>query len=76
MIGAVHKSYCKGVSVHNGFNRAFTIHGTHYLRLENNVAYGVKGHTIFIEDAVERNNYIYHNLVMMTMRSWSGLNTD
>ena len=76
MIGAVHESYCKGVSVHQGFNRAFTLHGTHYLRLERNVAYEVMGHTVFIEDAVETKNYIYQNLVMKTKRSWSLLNTD
>jgi len=76
MIGAVHKSYCKGLGTHTSFNRAFTIHGTHYLRLMNNVAYDVKGHTIFIEDAVEKKNYVYKNLIMKTKRSWSLLNTD
>ena len=76
MIGAVHKSYCKGLGTHTSFNRAFTIHGTHYLRLMNNVAYDVKGHTIFIEDAVEKKNYIYKNLIMKTKRSFSLLNTD
>ena len=76
MIGSVHRSYAKGLAVHNGFNRAFTIHGTHYLRLERNVVYAVKGHTIFIEDAAETNNYIKGNLVMKTMRSMSLLNTD
>lgn len=76
MIGAVHNSYAKGNSVHQGFNRAFTLHGTNYLRLMNNVAYEVKGHNIFIEDAVERKNYMYQNLVMKVLRSWSGLNTD
>jgi len=76
MIGAVHKSYAKGLAVHTGFNRAFTLHGTHYLRLENNVAFEVKGHTVFIEDAVETNNYIKGNLIMKTMRSMSLLNTD
>ena len=64
MIGAVHKSYAKGVVVHSGFNRAFTIHGTHYLRLIDNVAYNVKGHTFFIEDAAEMKNHIEHNLVL------------
>jgi hypothetical protein len=76
MIGAVHKSYCRGLATHQGFNRAFTLHGTHYLRLMLNVAFDVKGHTIFIEDAVEKKNYIYKNLVMKTTRSWSLLNTD
>jgi hypothetical protein len=76
MIGNVHNSYVFGNSVHQGFNRAFTFHGTSYLRLERNVVYNVKGHNIFIEDAVERHNQIHDNLVMMTKRSWSLLNTD
>jgi hypothetical protein len=76
MIGAVHKSYARGLATHQGFNRAFTIHGTHYLTLEDNVAFGIKGHTVFIEDAVETKNNVKNNLIMMTMRSWSLLNTD
>jgi len=76
MIGNVHNSYVKGNSVHSGFNRAVTLHGSNFLRIEENVIYNVKGHNIFIEDAVERNNYIYKNLIMRTKRSWSGLNTD
>ena len=76
MIGAVHKSYIKGVGLHQSNNRAFTMHGTHYLRIEQNVVFEAKGHTVFIEDAIETNNYIYKNLIMKTMRSMSLLNTD
>ena len=76
MIGAVHKSYARGCSTHEGHNRAYTIHGTHYLRLENNIAYHVKGHNVFIEDAAETKNYIKGNLIMKTVRSMSLLNTD
>jgi hypothetical protein len=76
MIGSVHRSYAKGLSVHDGFNRAFTMHGTNHLRLENNVVYAVKGHNFFIEDAVEKYNVIRDNLVMSTRPSWSLLNTD
>lgn len=76
MIGAVHKSYAIGCSVHEGFNRAFTIHGTYHLRLMNNVVTHVKGHNFFIEDAVEKYNTVRDNLVMGTERSWSLLNTD
>ena len=76
MIGAVHKSYAKGCSTHESFNRAYTIHGTHYLRLTNNIAYHVMGHTFFIEDAAETKNIMKGNLVMMTVRSMSLLNTD
>jgi hypothetical protein len=76
MIGAVHNSYVKGVSTHQGNNRALTLHGTHYLRFEDTVTYEVKGHNVFIEDAIETNNYIKNNLVMKTKRSMSLLNTD
>jgi hypothetical protein len=76
MIGAVHKSYCKGFGTHRSFNRAFTLHGTHYMRLIENVGYNIKGHVIFIEDAVEKKNYIYRNCIIMAKRSWSLLNTD
>ena len=34
------------------------------------------GHTIFVEDAIETKNLIDGNLVMLTKRSWSLLNTD
>ena len=76
MIGAVHKSYAKGCATHEGNNRAYTIHGTHYLRLENNIGYHVKGHNVFIEDAAETKNIIKGNLMMNTVRSMSLLNTD
>jgi hypothetical protein len=76
MIGNVHKSYIKGNSMNTSFNRAFTMHGTSYLRITENVVYNVLGHNIFIEDAVERFNQIHNNLIMMTKRSFSLLNTD
>jgi hypothetical protein len=76
MIGAVHNSYVTGVAVHNGFNRAFTLHGTNHLRLTDNVAYKCKGHTIFIEDAAETKNIMKGNCIIDTRRSWSLLNTD
>jgi hypothetical protein len=56
MIGNVHNSYVKGNSVHQSFNRAVTIHGSNFLRVEKNVVYDAMGHNIFIEDAVERHN--------------------
>jgi hypothetical protein len=76
MIGAVFKSYAMGLAIHEGFNRAFTMHGTSNLRLFNNVVCQVKGHNFFVEDAVEKFNIMKDNLVMGTERSWSLLNTD
>ena len=76
MIGTVHGSYIKGNSIHHTYNRACTLHGVQYLTIENNLAYQTMGHTFFIEDAAEINNYLRGNLAMKTMRSWSLLNTD
>ena len=76
MIGSVSQSYCRRNSVHHTFNRAFTIHGVHHLRVQHNVAYNVKGHTYFIEDAVETKNIIEYNLGILTRRSFNLLNTD
>ena len=76
MIGTVHKSYIRNNAIHHAFNRAVTIHGVSYLRVQNNVVYQTKGHAIFIEDAIEEKNLIENNLVVDVRRSWSLLNTD
>jgi hypothetical protein len=47
------QSWVKGCSIHHSFQRAVTIHGTHRVLLENNVAYDIMGHTYFFEDALE-----------------------
>jgi len=69
MIGTVHNSYCVGNAVHQTYNRAFTMHGVSHLRLTDNVAYDTKGHTVFIEDAIEKKNQIKRNLVIKTKSS-------
>ena len=46
------------------------------MRLVNNVAYDIMGHSIFIEDAVETNNLIEGNLVIATKQSFSLLSSD
>lgn len=37
-----------GISVHHSYARVLTIHGTHFLTVQNNVGYYVEGHNIFI----------------------------
>lgn len=76
MIGTVHQSYAKNNAIHQTYNRAITLHGVHYFKVINNVAYDTMGHTIFIEDAAETKNLIENNLIIQTKRSWSLLNTD
>jgi hypothetical protein len=46
------------------------------LNIEDNFAFNVKGHLIFIEDGIENRNYIKNNLVINSYRSWSLLNAD
>jgi hypothetical protein len=76
MVGTLHNSYIKGNSIHHTYNRACTIHGVHYLTIEQNVAYETMGHTFFIEDGGETKNILLNNLAIKTKRSWSLLNTD
>ena len=76
MIGRVDNSYIKGNAIHHTYNRAWTIHGVHYLTIENNVAFETMGHTFFIEDAAETKNLLKNNLAIKTKISWSLLNTD
>ena len=76
MIGTVRRSYARSNSVHTTYNRAFAIHGVHYLRVQHNVAYNVMGHAYFIEDAIETKNIIEYNLGVLTRRSYALLNTD
>ena len=76
MIGEVHASYVSNCSVHDTFNRAVTIHGVHYFRVKHNVVKNTMGHSIFIEDGIETENVIEHNLVMQTRSSASLLKTD
>ena len=76
MIGTVINSYVNGNLINRTYNRAVTIHHVLYLRVTNNVAYNVMGHTFFIEDAVETKNYLDGNLAILTKKSWSLLNSD
>ena len=52
------------------------MHGIHYLRITENVAFDTMGQTYFIEDAVETNNYLYHNIAIQVKPSFSLLNVD
>ena len=76
MIGDVTGSYVKGCSIHDSFNRAITFHGVNNFLVDRNVAYNIMGHTFFQEDGVEVNNIITNNVGILTLASFSLLNTD
>ena len=52
-------------SIHHGFNRFITIHGTENARVYDNAGYLTRGHGYFIEDGWETGNEFDHNLGMV-----------
>jgi len=45
-------------------NRCVTLHGTNGVEVRNNICHDIRGHAIFLEDAVERRNLIEDNLIL------------
>lgn len=76
MIGSVRNSYLRYNRIHHTFHRCISVHGVHHLRVIENVCYLNKGHSIFVEDAVETKNIIQRNIVIGTRPCFSCLNSD
>jgi len=76
MVGEAPNSFVRGIAVHHSHARVLTIHGTHYLTVEKNVGFLVKGHSIFIEDGIETYNIIRDNLMISTIASQTLLQSD
>jgi cell migration-inducing and hyaluronan-binding protein len=58
--------YIRNAAIHDTFNRCVTVHGTHKLRIENNVTYNTVGHCFFLEDGIETGNEFVRNLAIQT----------
>ena len=58
--------YIKNAAIHDTYNRCVTVHGTNFLRVENNVTYNTVGHCFFLEDGIEHGNEFVHNLAIQT----------
>jgi hypothetical protein len=56
--------YIRNASIHDTYNRCVTVHGTHNVRVENNVTYNIVGHCFFLEDGIEHGNQFVHNLAI------------
>ena len=56
--------YIRNTAIHDTYNRCVTIHGTHNLRVENNVTYNTVGHCFFMEDGIEHGNEFVRNLAI------------
>lgn len=51
-------------SIVESANRCVVIHGTNGVTVSNNICYHIRGHALFLEDAVERRNSLTGNLVL------------
>jgi cell migration-inducing and hyaluronan-binding protein len=66
LAGDVKGQYIRNAAIHDTYNRCVTVHGTHNLRVENNVTYNTVGHCFFMEDGIEHGNEFVHNLAIQT----------
>src|SRR5262245_4976382 len=64
LVGNAKGQYIKNASIHDTYNRCVTVHGTNFLRVENNVTYNIVGHCFFLEDGAEHGNQFVHNLAI------------
>src|SRR5215470_6869430 len=64
LVGDAKGQYIKNASIHDTYNRCVTVHGTNFLRIENNVTYNTVGHCFFLEDGAEHGNQFVHNLAI------------
>ena len=65
------RAFIKDCTVHESYQRCFTIHHTDSLLIQRNVGYKARGHCFFLEDGIETNNKFYWNLGMQTLTPFS-----
>jgi G8 domain-containing protein len=66
LVGDAQGQYIKNAAIHDTYNRCVTVHGTNFLRIENNVTYNTVGHCFFMEDGIEHGNEFVRNLGIQT----------
>jgi hypothetical protein len=66
LVGDAKGQYVKNAAIHETYNRCVTVHGTNFLRIENNVTYNNVGHCFFLEDGIEHGNEFVKNLAIQT----------
>lgn len=65
-------SYITNSAIAQSYNRCLVIHGTHNLRVLNNVAFDTIGHCFFLEDGIETKNTLDKNLALLIKKPASG----
>jgi len=53
-------------AIHDTYNRFVTVHGTNFLRVENNVTYNTVGHCFFSKTTRGARQRVCHNLGIQT----------
>jgi cell migration-inducing and hyaluronan-binding protein len=66
LVGDAMGQYIRNAAIHDTYNRCVTVHGTHNLRVENNVTFNTVGHCFFMEDGIEHGNQFVRNLAIQT----------
>ena len=66
LLGDAKGQYIRNAAIHDTYNRCVTVHGTNFLRIENNVTYNTVGHCFFLEDGIEHGNEYIRNLAIQT----------
>jgi cell migration-inducing and hyaluronan-binding protein len=66
LVGDAKGQYIRNAAIHDTYNRCVTVHGTNFLRVENNVTYNTVGHCFFLEDGIEHSNEFVKNLGIQT----------
>jgi hypothetical protein len=69
-------SYVRFNSIHHSFQRMTTVHATNYATVKGNFGYKIMGHSLFLEDGVERYNVLEGNLIASTERCYGCLASD
>ena len=64
LVGDAKGQYIKNASIHDTYNRCVTVHGTNFVRVENNVTYNIVGHCFFLEDGIEHGNEFVRNVAI------------
>lgn len=73
MSGDVDGSVVRNNAVVDSNQRCYVIHGTHRVRVENNVAFGSFGHCFILEDGVEEDNHFVGNLGALVRHQLLGI---
>jgi cell migration-inducing and hyaluronan-binding protein len=66
LVGDAEGQYIRNAAIHDTYSRCVTVHGTHNVRVENNVTYNTVGHCFFLEDGIETGNWFVKNLGIQT----------